>query len=129
MPPWQPEDIPDPNRLFLRVHRDQARVALAPNVFVEHSGGMSTDWERYAIPETTRASGRKHSGEYGIVVLVAGAVRSVPGLSVEHTPEDANRAHTDVRGIGETGPQTTERRHLLFEKFDKRWLIEPDHED
>jgi hypothetical protein len=57
---------------------------------------MSTDWHRYATPAETRDRGRVPA-ENGVVSLQVGHVRSLRQL-VEHTPSDANRAHTDVIG-------------------------------
>ena len=126
---WESEDIPNDAKLFLRVHRNNVRSGLTPNIFVQHGGGMSTDWEKYSTPAETRARGRKPSNEYGVVALIAERIRSVSGLAVAHTPEDDNRAHTDVSGIGAGGKQTNDRRALLFDVFDRAWITEPEGTD
>jgi hypothetical protein len=57
--------------------------------------GMSTNWEKYATAEATRQQA-KNPAVQGVIDLVAGSVRGLPGQTVEHTPLDENRAHTDV---------------------------------
>jgi hypothetical protein len=61
---------------------------------------MSTDWGKYATPEETRVCARTDPDKYAVLQMNVGAVRSVPGQTVEHTPDEANnnRAHTDVVG-------------------------------
>ena len=61
---------------------------------------MSTDWAKYSAPEETRGRGRKPAAEYFVVALNVEETRKLPGQSVEHTPDGANknRAHTDVYG-------------------------------
>ena len=67
---------------------------------------MSPEWEKYATPTEARQRGRVPR-DNGVVSLLAGGVRSI-GQIVEHSPIDANRAHTDV--IGE---KSTEARLML----------------
>lgn len=61
---------------------------------------MSCDWERYATPRDTRSRVRdgKVPTDYGVIVMRAGAIRTVPEQDVEHTPKDTNRAHSDIFG-------------------------------
>ena len=95
---WEPEFIPDRHRLFMRVHRIfMSHGQPAPSVFRDHQGGMSTDWEKYSSPEQTRLRASKPD-ENGVLSLVTGKVRELPGLRVAHTPIASNRAHTDVLG-------------------------------
>jgi hypothetical protein len=105
---WEKEHVPDGDHLFMRAHRTFIRNGvLTHGVFKDHGGGMSTDWERYSTPAETRARAAKPA-ENGIIMMVAGSVRSIDRLIVEHTPKDTNRSHTDV--IGE---KTTEVRFKL----------------
>jgi hypothetical protein len=60
---------------------------------------MSVNWSRYSTPEETRAQGRKAPEMYGVIKLLAGNIREIPGLSVEHDPEwPDNRSHTEIYG-------------------------------
>lgn len=95
---WEVENIPDPDRLFLRVHKNWIEDdALLPGFFRDHGDGMSADWERYATPEETRA--RAKNPEFNKVIsLVAGDIRAVPGQLVEHRPLAENRAHSEIVG-------------------------------
>lgn len=100
---WPQEDIPDHNRLYMRVHRNnQVNGALAPGAFRDQPPGgerpgMSTDWSRYAAPEDTLGRARKPE-DNGVVEMLVGHVRAIPNLLVEHMPLPDNRAHTDVYG-------------------------------
>ncbi|MFO8073059.1 MAG: hypothetical protein R6V85_14405 [Polyangia bacterium] len=96
---WTPEEIPDADHLYLRVHRNHARKGKpAPGAFRDHGGGMSTDWWKYSSPEETKARARIPEDKR-VVSLHVERVRSVP-MNVLHTPdrERENRAHTDVVG-------------------------------
>ncbi len=65
---------------------------------------MSTEWDRYSTPEETQHRGPKPSQEYGVIGLNVEGVRSFPPeMTVEHSPTEDNRAHTDV--IGEKTPE------------------------
>lgn len=77
---------------------------------------MSTDWERYATPRETQKRGRVPA-ENGVVALPVGGVRSLPQV-VEHSPTDANRAHTDV--IGEKTPEV----RMMLRRL-AAWEIKP----
>ena len=81
---------------------------------------MSTNWEKYSTAEQTRGQPPQSNG---VVALVSGDVRTIPGLSVEHTPSAENRAHTDVLGL-EDEETKTERRDQLFEVC-STWLLTP----
>jgi len=76
---------------------------------------MSTDWDRYSTAEDTRRLARRPE-ENGVIGLAVKSVREI-GLSVQHSPEDSNRAHTNVRG-----EKTTEIRLKLMRIF--RWMID-----
>jgi hypothetical protein len=123
MSSWPIEEIPDPDTLYYRVHVNDG---LGPNIFRERDGGMSVNWSKYRTAEDTRTKGaRKQPSEYGVIALVAGRIRSVQGLSVEHTPREDNRSHSDVRGLGTSGTELNVKRHLLFARCDRQWLIAP----
>lgn len=104
MSAWPKEEIPDSDRLFMRVHRIfvQGR-GLAPGVFRDHETGMSTDWEKYATSRETLERARK-PGDNGVISFVTGAVRSIAELQVEHEPlYPDHRAHTEI--LGQKSPE------------------------
>ena len=120
---WEIEQIPDRDRLFMRVHvKTWAREGeVRPGAFQKRpqgATGMSTDWEKYSTPEETRNRGRNPI-EQGVIVFFAGDARAVPGQAVEHTPKDENRAHTDVIG------EKNEKVRLKFTRI-YRWAIRPE---
>ena len=105
---WPIEDIPDTDRLYMRVHRQWFKdERIAPGFFRnlpdEATGAMSTDWDKYATPEQTRQRARQPELN-AVIELVVGEVRRVPEQVVRHTPIQGhptlpdNRAHTDVAG-------------------------------
>jgi hypothetical protein len=109
---WTAEPIPDKDRLFMRVHPNNARDGvLNPGAFKNRGepgkrAGMSTDWEKYSTPQETCDRATHHSAIYGIVSIIVGEVRKVPGQTVEHTPDyPTNRAHTDVFGDKSADPE------------------------
>ncbi len=125
---WPKEDIPDNASLFMRIHK---RFILAgdvgPHAFRDHARGMSVDWDKYSTPQETRNRARIAS-DNAVISLVAGAVRAIEPLVVEHAPiqdnsfEEGgnplkpNRAHSEV--IGE---KTTEVRVKLSRTW--RWQL------
>jgi len=115
---WPIEEIPDQDRLFMRVHRIfVSQGKLAPGVFRDHGGGMSTDWERYSTAAETLRRAAAPSNN-GVIQLVAASVSAIARLTVEHTPIVSNRAHADV-----FGEKTTEVRLRL--KRVAHWAILP----
>ena len=105
---WPIEEIPDVDRLYMRVHRQWFKGSrVAPGFFQnrpdEASGAMSTDWSKYATPEETRTRARRPELN-AVIELVVGEVRAIPQQVVRHAPiQDHpvlpdNRAHTDVAG-------------------------------
>lgn len=106
---WPVEFIPDGDSLFLRVHRSIVKngTALA-RAYDEHDGGMSTNWNKYADAELTRQQAKlvlhpitgepKDPANYGILEFNVGEIREIESLVVDHTPQENNRAHTDVTG-------------------------------
>ena len=98
---WPKEEVPDVDRLFMRVHRMWIRDgAVLPGAFKNRGAagaaplGMSTNWAKYSTAEATRKQA-KDPAVQGVIELVAGDVRRVPGQTIEHTPLDENRAHTE----------------------------------
>ena len=103
-PKWEPEEIPDEDLLFMRVHRDYLDDdgEPIPQAFRNRpprTGGMSTDWRKYSTAEETMGRARDRTANI-LIELLTGAVRKIPNQSVAHTPdiENNNRAHTDVFG-------------------------------
>lgn len=106
---WEVEPIPDGDKLFIRVHKqnllvnNQGKVVMSPGAlrkkFVDP--GLSVDWSRYATPEETRARTGK-AELYGVKEAVVGDVRAIASTHVEHAPIQAesgelgNRAHSQV---------------------------------
>jgi hypothetical protein len=99
--PWESEEIPDEDLLYMRVHRAQldSDGKPIPGAFRNHGRAMSTNWSKYSSPEETRQRARSPS-ENAVIQMMTGEVRAVPGQSVVHTPDlpTRNRAHTDVTG-------------------------------
>lgn len=109
---WPVEHVPDEDRLFMRVHPNNARDGiLNPGAFANHGeagkrAGMSTDWEKYSTPDETRNRATRNPAIYGVVGMVVGQLREVPGQTAEHTPDyPANRAHTEVFGDKRSDPE------------------------
>ena len=107
---YEIEPIPDSDLIYLRV----PKVYIDPDgvvihrAFEEHDGGMSTNWAKYATPESTRqqvVANQKEPKNYGVLSFVAGEVRRIENTTVEHTPIfPDNRSHTDVTGPGPKTP-------------------------
>jgi hypothetical protein len=145
---WPVEEIPDPDRLFYRVHVNSlAQGQLVPGALREQRnpeapqerGSMSTEWEKYASPEEA-LSRSSDSKKNGIVSLVVGEVRKIPGLVARHdpnTPRPPLRSHAGIEGIsapvgaaGESpyaGLAAKKRKTMIREKLLKvcEWVIEP----
>lgn len=127
MSPWAVEDIPDPDRLFYRVHRNSLGTngEIVPGVFREREGSISTDWEKYSTADEARQRARVPAAN-GIVSLFAGEVRRLD-LLVRHEPDEArhNRAHAGIHGL-ETDPER--KVELRFRLLDlvSGWVIPPD---
>ena len=92
------EEIPDADRLFMRVHQNLAPDGeIHLNVFRDHGGRMSTDWSKYSTPRQTRERAPEPK-KNGVLHLSVEDVRAIRGLSVVHEPLDDNQAHTGVFG-------------------------------
>lgn len=133
---WPKEEIPDEASLFMRLHRCFIlQNDVGPNAFREHGGGMSVDWNKYSTALETRNRGRGSPLDNGVISMIAGAVRAIEGLVVEHAPIQenlldeigdaipSNRAHSEVLGISSgSAEKKTERRLKLSRIW--RWEIQ-----
>ena len=126
------EHIPGQDSLYRRVPRGWLTTAgeLHPGVLRVEGDGISADWEKYSSPEESRS--RATSPETtGIIGLLTGDVRSVPGLDVLHSPLPENRAHSNVvDGLELTVGQSPRAREVevrshVFELC-TGWILEPD---
>jgi hypothetical protein len=104
---WPVEEIPDPDSLFYRVSVGWLRpgdLRVAPGVFKENKGSISTDWEEYSTAAQTR-SRQERPERFAVIRMIAGLVREIDGLTVSHSPiqnvggQLDNRAHTSIFGL------------------------------
>jgi hypothetical protein len=89
-----------------------------PGAFRDHGHGMSTNWQKYCeTPEEARSKAKDPVAN-GVVTLIAGDVRQISPLTVEHSPdrERNDRSHTDV-----VGEKDQEVRLKLLRVY--RWAI------
>lgn len=120
---WPSEEILDADDTYYRVHQNIVpNGELRPAIFREQEGSMSVDWGKYSTPEETRARGRSEASAYGVVTLVAGEIRSIEGMEVDHSPTRENRAHSEVYGMGAQKPRKTEIRLRLYNQLNG-WTI------
>ena len=107
---WPKENIPDDASLFMRIHKTFITGGdVGPHAFRDHGRGLSVDWNEYSTPQETRSRARTPA-DNAVIGLVAGAVRAIEALMVEHEPiqENAfdekghaikpNRAHSEILG-------------------------------
>jgi hypothetical protein len=135
---WPVEEIPNPDSLFYRVSVGWLRpgdLKVAPGVFRENKGAISSDWEKYSTAIQTRSrQGRPE--RFAVIRMVAGSVREIDGLTVLHSPIQGaegqidNRAHTSILGL--ESPASTKpglgRKEKIRTELQKRfgtWEIEP----
>jgi hypothetical protein len=88
-------------------------------------GAVSVDWDKYSSPEETRQRAIGNPLErYGVVEFQAGQVRSIEGLSVEHSPDHEfnNRAHSSILGLNVAGAKKTKLRNRLI-MLNPTWRI------
>ena len=112
---WPVEQIPNEDFLFMRIHACYLEFGEPLGAFKDIGVGMSTDWEKYSTAQETRDRARNPK-KNGIIKLNAGKVRELDGLSVGHTPEPENQAHSEV--FGEKTPQIRVKLNRLAE-----WVI------
>jgi hypothetical protein len=118
--PWEVEEIPDRDILFMRIPRvyfpDGILNTAAFHNIPKRDGGMSMDWNKYSTPrDTRRRSQQKPPEDYAIVSLEVGAVRAIPDQTVVHEPLPTNRAHTEV--FGEKHPEARLQFGRLVDRF------------
>ena len=101
---WQIENIPNEDYLYYRVHFKQMDSDfdlddISIKIFRTRDGSMSTDWDKYSNPETTRCNAIDPESNR-VLQLNVGDVRLIP-MTVIHAPDEIldNRAHTDVLGL------------------------------
>jgi len=112
---WPIEVIPDDDSVLMRAHRVHFLSGeLAPGVFRSHDGGMSVNWVKYASPELTKRQATGNPDDNAVIRLQVLSIRRISDLRVEHSPERANRAHSEVRGLPTNKEQLTEVRVLLL---------------
>ena len=103
MDEFEREEIPDEDRLYMRVHKNWIRDGdLNPGTFRNNQGGMSTDWSKYSDPERTKdrvINYEKDPDNYGVLSMNVGQVLDIPDQVIIHKPLDENRSHTDVEGV------------------------------
>jgi|SRR5690242_5530869 len=105
---WPIEQIPDDSSLFFRIHKSYLQFGdeLPPGVFRDQGGGMSTDWDKYSTAEETQKRVQRSAPEdNGVLSLNVGGVRQISPLTVEHTPQPENRAHSEVFGDKKKDPE------------------------
>lgn len=101
---WQPENIPDEDFLYMRVHKNwfQPKQNIT-GLFKNHGDGMSTDWAYYSTPQETRNRVKqfgKNPEDFAVIKMLVANVKNIEGQTVTHTPDipNNNRSHTDVFG-------------------------------
>jgi hypothetical protein len=98
----------------MRAHRMHFRGReLGLGVFKPQGGGMSVNWSKYASKEETRQQAKSRPEDNAVISLPVGGIREIRGLTVEHTPEPENRAHSEVFGMPNDREQLAETRVLL----------------
>lgn len=115
--PWESEEIPNTDLLFMRVHRTylDADGTPLPGAFRDHNGGMSTDWNKYSTALETLNRARDPSVN-AVISMNVGDVREIPRQVVQHSPLQENRAHTDVIGEKKTDAEV----RVLFTRISHR---------
>jgi hypothetical protein len=137
MSDWIVEDIPDQDSLFYRVPVGwlQRDMKVAPGVFKENKGSISTDWEKYSTAAETRS--RQGGPErFAVLRMIVGKVKEIEYLTVSHSPiqgvegQRDNRAHACIYGLESQVPGAADLgrkekiRSELYERF-KVWEITP----
>lgn len=87
------EEIPDEDRLYKRVHRKLFKDDGEVMTGAFHDSALSVDWSRYSTPEQTRDRASSNPKDSAVIAMGVGAVRQVPGQTVQHTPKAKHRAH------------------------------------
>ena len=124
---WPIEQIPDADRLFMRVHRNYIQNSQPiPGVFQNHGEGeqegMSTDWSRHSTAAQTKLRAVNPAWIGGVIQMVVRDVRKIPRQTVQHAPLPDNRAHTNVKGPKKESVEGTQVRYLFMSIW--KWAIE-----
>ena len=107
------EDIPDPDSVFMRAHRDRVKNGVArPSAFEPHGGSLSVDWDRYSTATETHSRAR-NPAHNAVVQVGVGPIRAIrQGLDVKHDPLPDNRSHAQVNLPADNVEQTEVRLNL-----------------
>ena len=86
---WQPENIPDTDFLYMRVHKNwfQPKQNIT-GLFKNHGEGMSTDWSYYATPKETKERVirfGKSPEDFAVIKMLVAEVRAIEEQTVEHS--------------------------------------------
>ncbi len=112
---YTPEDIPDKDFLFTRIHKLNVSKGLPKadafknTPFNVNSNELSSDWEKYTTAKKCRDCVRFHSkpgkpeknpNDYFIWKMNVGKIRKdlIPTQDVLHSPSRHNRAHATIKG-------------------------------
>ncbi len=122
---WTVEDIPDPDKLFFRIHQTFIHSGeVKPKVFVERgtdsAKGMSTNWDKYSTAQNLK-DGARVPEDNGIASFITGEIRNI-GLKVNHAPLEDNQSHTNISGLP-GNPKDTKFRLQMMDMF--KWEILP----
>jgi hypothetical protein len=97
---WPVEEIPDGDRLYMRIHKMfMIEGELQPSAFRDHGAGMSMHWSKYCASPAIARAFAKWPIDNGVISLPVAPIREIP-LMVVHTPDNVlpDRSHTEVRG-------------------------------
>ena len=114
---WCKEPIPHEDPLYKRGPAvDIVGDTVELRTFRDQGSGMSTDWSKYSKTEQTKARATNPNWCGGVISLVAGRVRLISGLTVEHEPDRSmnNRAHTEVYGDKKSDPEVRVMLRRIF---------------
>jgi hypothetical protein len=94
--PWPKEYIPDEDILFRWIHEQwfYPDGKLKAGYFQQNE--LSVRWGKYATAETTHR-GCPNPSINAIISFVAGEVRAIEDLLLEHTPLPQDQAHSDIK--------------------------------
>lgn len=111
---FAPENIPDKDFLFTRVHKWNLSKGLPKadafknTPFKVDSEVLSSDWDKYIDAQKCRdsvviyskAGKPKDPNDYFIWKMNVGKIRKemIPAQEVLHTPREYNRAHSTIKG-------------------------------
>lgn len=96
---WPPEEIPDEDHLYYRIHKNFLRTGgkIVGACFVPQGPALSCDWCKYSTSKET-LNRAKVPYKNIVVSFVVRELREI-SLTVTHTPSQTNRAHTDVKDV------------------------------